>query len=88
MKKKLWFKRKLFGWGWYPCSWEGWVTILIFLACIIFFAGTINETSPAREVMFTFILPLAILTSLLIRICYKKGEKPCWQWGKRRNDCD
>ena len=24
MPQKLWFKAKLYGWGWYPCSWEGW----------------------------------------------------------------
>ncbi len=24
MSDKLWFKAKKFGWGWTPCSWEGW----------------------------------------------------------------
>ena len=28
-EKKLWFRAKCYGWGWYPCSWEGWLVILI-----------------------------------------------------------
>ena len=30
-----WFRRKRFGWGWTPISWEGWVATLLFTgACI------------------------------------------------------
>ena len=30
-----WFRRKTFGYGWTPASWEGWVATLLFvLACI------------------------------------------------------
>ncbi len=39
------------------------------------------SNSPTREIVFTFILPVTILTATLILICYKKGEKPHWQWG-------
>jgi hypothetical protein len=45
------------------------------------FALTIDENSPPREAMFTFFLPMTLLTVALIRICYKKGEAPRWQWG-------
>jgi hypothetical protein len=78
----LWFKRKLFGWGWTPVTWQGWLVIVVYIALVMLFAATIDEGSPAREVGFTFILPVALLTTLLIRICYSKGEKPRWQWGK------
>jgi hypothetical protein len=50
---------------------------------VLAFALTIDDQSPTKEVVFTFLLPVAILTAALIRICYKKGEKPHWQWGKR-----
>ena len=78
----LWFKRKLFGWGWTPVSWQGWAVIVIYIALVWGFALTIDENSSAREKAFTFFIPAAILTSLLIRICYRKGESPKWQWGK------
>ena len=76
-----WFKAKLFGWGWVPVKWQGWAVILVWLGLVMLFALTIDETSSGREVMFTFVLPIVLLTAALIRICYKKGEKPHWQWG-------
>lgn len=76
-----WFKRKLFGWGWTPVKWQGWLIILIYIAGLLFFAFTIDDQSTNREILFTFILPLILLTVTLIRICYKKGEKPKWMWG-------
>lgn len=77
----LWFKRKLFGWGWMPVRWQGWVVILVYIGVLLALSLTIDENSSDREAMFTLLLPLAILTAMLIRICYKKGEKPKWMWG-------
>ena len=82
----LWFKRKLYGWGWTPATWQGWLVILVYVVLVALFAFTIDENSPAREVFFTGILPVALLTIALISICYKFGEKPRWQWGKVKND--
>lgn len=79
--EKYWFKRKLFGWGWTPATWQGWLIIFAFIALLIAFSLTIDGNSSTREIFFTFLLPLIILTSALIRIAYKKGEKPRWQWG-------
>ncbi len=76
-----WFKRKIWGWGWVPVTWQGWVVIGLWLLAVAFFASTLDESSPPQEVAFTFILPTLFLTILLIRICYMKGEKPRWQWG-------
>ncbi len=82
MKNQLWFKRKIYGWGWYPCSWQGWLVLLAYLLLVLFFSFTIGESSPLSEIFFTFALPIILLTITLIRICYKKGEKPRWSWGK------
>lgn len=81
-----WFKRKLYGWGWTPVKWQGWVVIALYVFALVLFSLTIDDNSPTREVAFTFILPVVFLTALLIRICYKKGEKPRWQWGLDRKD--
>jgi len=81
-----WFKRKLYGWGWTPVKWQGWVVIVLYVLAIVLFSLTIDDNSPTREVAFTFILPVVFLTVLLIRICYKKGEKPRWQWGLDRKE--
>jgi hypothetical protein len=76
-----WFKAKLYGWGWTPVRWQGWVVLLVYVAFVILFGLTIDQNSLPREIVFTFVLPVVFLTTTLIRICYKKGEKPRWQWG-------
>jgi hypothetical protein len=76
-----WFKRKLYGWGWTPVRWQGWAVIGLYIALVIPLALTIDEASPPREVMFTFVLPVAVLTIMLVRITVAKGETPRWQWG-------
>ena len=78
---KYWFKRKLYGWGWTPSGWQGWLIISIYILLVAAFAFTIDETSPPKEIVFTCLLPITLLTVSLIRICYAKGEKPKWQWG-------
>gem|GEM_PF-5233692 len=50
---------------------------------IILLALTIDETSAPNEVAFMILL-CVIVTISLIRICYKKGEKPERRWGKKK----
>ena len=79
MKKYLWFKAKNYGWGWYPCSWEGWVVLLLYIVGLI-------GSSPNSEsgTLFPFFIQTTVLTIFLIIICYKTGEKPEWRWGKKK----
>ncbi len=76
-----WFKRKLYGWGWDPATKKGWLVALLYFVAVVLFALTLDENSPPREIFFTFIIPTALLTMILIRVCRKYGEKPHWQWG-------
>ncbi len=82
--KGLWFKSRLYGWGWVPVKTQGWLVTFFYIISILILALTISETSSNREVIFTFILPVFLLTIIFFRIAYKKGERPRWQWGKRR----
>lgn len=81
-----WFKARLYGWGWIPVRWQGWLVVFLYIVLVTAFAFTIDDGSPPREIVFTFALPLTLLTATLIRICYKKGEKPRWQWGPPKKD--
>ncbi|PIP86825.1 hypothetical protein COW81_03520 [Candidatus Campbellbacteria bacterium CG22_combo_CG10-13_8_21_14_all_36_13] len=78
---KYWFKRKLYGWGWTPATWQGWAITCLYIIFIFIFALTIDANSPLSEVFFTFILPVTLITIFFIRIAYKKGESPKWMWG-------
>lgn len=84
--KDIWFKRKLYGWGWVPVTWQGWLVTLGYIILVMAFALTVDENSPSSEISFMLFLPILFLTILFIRLCYKKGEKPRWQWGKDKGD--
>ena len=82
-----WFKRKLYGWGWTPATWQGWVVILLYIIVVILAVLGVEETMSLKEILLKFILPVIIASYFLIRICYLKGESPKWQWGKeKKND--
>lgn len=76
-----WFKRKLFGWGWTPVKWQGWLLLVLYVAALVGLSLPIEEYSSTREIVINFILPFAFLTVALLLICYRKGERPRWQWG-------
>ncbi|MEX0932303.1 MAG: hypothetical protein WDZ61_00205 [Parcubacteria group bacterium] len=82
-RKALWFKRKSYGWGWYPASWQGWFVTFAYVVLVVLASLTIDSISPMREVVFTFVLPVVLLTLAFIRIAYRKGEAPKWQWGRK-----
>ena len=82
----IWFKRKAYGWGWTPATWQGWAILVVYAILIVLFALTIDNTSSMSEVMFTFLLPTVLLTMALIKVSYSKGEKPRWQWGNQSKD--
>lgn len=84
---KLWFKRKRYGWGWTPSSWEGW--LVLFIWAIFFIRNTILISGIEEENKHE--LPQLLLLQILsivvvIFISYWKGESPRWQWGEKRTD--
>lgn len=80
-----WFKRKIWGWGWVPATWQGWsVTFLyiILISVLVFMREEfIPENPDSGSNFLVFGLPVILLTALFILISYRKGEKPKWQWG-------
>lgn len=82
----LWFKRKLYGWGWTPVTWQGWLVTIAYVVLMILFGRNVHENLPLREVFFMFILPVTLLTISFFQIVYKKGETPRWQWGRKSNN--
>lgn len=74
---KLWFKAKEYGWGWRPASWEGWLVICIYAALLVLLLWLVQS----RVMTSTFLVMALALSTLLIVICYKTGERPHWRWG-------
>jgi hypothetical protein len=74
---KNWFKAKIYGWGWYPATWQGWVVILSWMVIFVTIISNLVVNS------FKYWLAITSSISILIYICYKTGEKPGWRWGKK-----
>lgn len=88
LARKIWFKRKTYGWGWTPSTWQGWtilgIWIVLFIAGGIVFENSIEKYHPQTTTTL-FLLYIAILVFILIRISYKYGESPKWQWGEKKD---
>jgi hypothetical protein len=68
MQSTYWFKRKRYGYGYYPATWQGVLSILIFLICL--FASVIFLLTDTKYIsndqLIVFLILTAIEVSLLI----------------------
>jgi uncharacterized membrane protein YhdT len=82
MTKKLWFKAKTYGWGWTPCSWEGWLLVLLYVgAFALYLIKTLDaQLNGSFGAPIWYHVSIVLLTLGIIFISYKKGEKPSWRW--------
>lgn len=83
--KKYWFKRRRYGYGWTPVTWQGWVTIGIYLFALLGYAFTMDEASPEGTIedVYAFLGVVTGMTLSLIAITVIKGPRPKWRWVKR-----
>lgn len=77
--KGYWFKAKWFGWGWTPATKEGWFVTLVYIGLVLNVVGAVEKRYYTPD---DLVLPIGFLTAIFITICYWKGEKPYWRWGK------
>ncbi|MGE0631372.1 MAG: hypothetical protein AB7O96_03120 [Pseudobdellovibrionaceae bacterium] len=82
MSQNLWFKKKSYGWGWTPASWQGWVATFIYTLLVIGYP-LLGEFGFLKYEGSLFTVLLLISTVAFIVLCYKKGEKPSWSWGPK-----
>jgi hypothetical protein len=80
---KLWFKARSFGWGWTPCSIEGWLVVIGFVMALLAISFMLKEGN-----VIEYMLWFVSLVALIMIIGYKKGEKPHWSWGKKKAQSD
>jgi len=82
--RKRWFKRKLYGWGWTFGTWESFVVIAFYgVANVFTFVAIDKHSHSGSDTLINFAPMFLMLTALLYLVCYWRGEKPRWQWGKR-----
>lgn len=86
--QKYWFKRRRYGYGWLPVTWQGWLTIIVFLA-VVFGGMVILKDTRHNEfsIEVVWYLLLVFLDIVVVTfIARKKGPAPKWRWGKSDKD--
>jgi hypothetical protein len=75
---KIWFVAKTYGYGWTPCTWQGWLVLFVWL--IIF----VPLTLMVKYNLVLSMIGIFLITGGMLYVAYKKGEKPRWQWSKKK----
>ncbi len=85
--KGYWFKRKLYGWGWAPARWQGWLVLFLYVSAILKILLLWNFNSPDPwEITSQTLLPFSVVTIGMLFICYVTVQSPRWQWGVEKKD--
>lgn len=86
--EKLWFKRRRYGWGWTPVTWQGWLCIVIFLAVVVSCVYTLpmKPQEPTAGQILLFFMYVGSAALILLGISYMKGPSPKFRWGKKSSD--
>jgi uncharacterized membrane-anchored protein len=80
--EQYWFKRKAYGWGWVPATWQGWLTLAVFLGILLWlFVPFVSGTAPTGTEIFWFLTKILVWAAAFIGVSYFTGEPPKWQWG-------
>jgi hypothetical protein len=80
--RRMWFKTKTYGWGWVPCTPEGWAVVGVGVAVFAAFIALamVFAESPAWFLLFTALAFVAI--GVMVYVSWRTGEKPRWRWGR------
>ncbi len=85
---KYWFKRRRYGYGWVPVTWQGWLTVAGFIGALLGAAYIVKDAPDdeiTREVGLFFLI-VAVAIFGLLGICKAKAPKAKWRWGKQETD--
>ncbi|HLC31594.1 MAG TPA: hypothetical protein VJK51_02920 [Candidatus Nanoarchaeia archaeon] len=77
-----WFKAKRYGWGWYPCSWEGWLVLAVFIVVsFLTFRRVDIQSHSVSDTLYGVAGYFVLYLIALLVICVWKGERPRWRRG-------
>ncbi|MDO8295793.1 MAG: hypothetical protein Q7T19_05045 [Caulobacter sp.] len=77
--EKPWFSSKRFGYGArLPCSWEGWLVVVAYLAIV--FASAVTMTEGNEKLHFVIILFASVAFVVICARTTRGGWR--WRWGQ------
>lgn len=86
--KVYWFKRRRYGYGWTPSSWQGWMVVVVFLGAILFASWRLSlyGEEPSTWQLVLYFTAVGLGAIVLVASSYLKGPSPKWRWGSKPED--
>jgi peptidoglycan biosynthesis protein MviN/MurJ (putative lipid II flippase) len=86
--QKYWFKRRRYGWGWVPVTWQGWLALIIMLAAILLGSFAVDETPEGTfsSAVGVYLLMVTVVIGFFVLVAYQTSPKPKWRWGQKPDD--
>jgi hypothetical protein len=87
-KPEYWFKRKRYGYGWTPVTWQGGATVVAFVV-VVLAASIMMERVPEDDLarglgVYVAVVVMALVMLLLVTV--RKAPKGKWRWGAKDGD--
>lgn len=80
-----WFKRRRYGWGWTPSTWQGWA-LLVAMVLLIAVPAFLLPRSTGGAAMIGFLAWTFGVVAVFSAIATVKGPRPRWRWGRSDHD--
>lgn len=84
--RKYWFKRRRYGYGWVPATYEGWLVMAIYAVLVAVVVAAYATTPLENRSTLVFLVGLLTVTLCMICIAIAKGPQPRWRWGRKPSD--
>jgi len=85
--KKYWFKPKSYGYGFFPISWEGWVSVLVLIG-LLFISAYVNNFFTSEAGLkngLRYLLDILIISGVFTALFKDKTDGDLqWRWGCRK----
>lgn len=88
MQPPYWFKRRRYGWGFTPVTWQGWLSLLVMILIAIgtsFILPYKQQNPSANDLTVFFIIIIIDIIGFFI-LALKTSPAPKWRWGKKSTD--
>jgi hypothetical protein len=87
MPAQYWFKPKSFGYGATPTTWQGWASVLAFVALVIGLSAGILGGNPGPAAWLVWALLIGAMTLGFVRFTRRRTDGE-WRWRGRFTTVD
>jgi len=80
-----WFKRRRFGWGLTPVTWQGWL-LLVGLVVLVLVPAFLLPSDRSGALGVAYVVWVIVVVAAFVVVSLAKGPTPRWRWGRSEHD--